>query len=175
MSESMHVIICTFDASEANAVQIKRALEVWDRNNAGVHLDNIAIVQKNADGQISLRETRDIHQELSDIAGVISGSVAWLVYAIAGSLGPVASQMAQQQAQQGVTRLVGDMGFSDEVLTEIGAALDAGSFALITAVPPAEQPLVIAELEQLGGTITQQLVPPEVLARLVSQDTARNP
>lgn len=174
MSESMHVIVCTFDASAASAGQIRHALEVWDRQTSMVRLKNIAVVQKSADGRITLREKQDIHRELSDVAGVLSGSVAWLVYAIAGAFGPEASQMAQSQTRQRVAGLLGDTGFPDAALEEIGMALDAGSFALITLVTPEEQPLVVAELEHLGGKITQHLVPPAVLEELARQGSGQN-
>jgi uncharacterized membrane protein len=170
----MHVIVCTFDASAASAGQVRHALEVWERQTSMVRLNNIAIVQKNAHGEITLREKQDIHRELSDIAGVISGSVAWLVYAIAGAFGPEASQMAQSQTRQRVAEMLGDVGFPDAALVEIGQALDAGSFALITLVTSEEQPLVIAELEHLGGKITQHLVPPAVLEQLARQGMGRN-
>ncbi len=167
MSDSMQLIICTFDAA-TRASEVQEAIRAWDRQIDTVRLGNIAIVQKTSDGQISFRETEDIGQELGNITGAIAGGVAWFVYAFAGSFGAVAGPMARFKTENSVRRLVGDMGFPDPALQEIGAQLNAGSSALITLVQSGEISLVITELQRLGGTIVEHAVAADIVAELMN-------
>ncbi len=174
MAERMQVIICAFDALEANADQVRKSLQLWDQHTDLVRLGNIVLVQKNEVGQITFRETHDLQREVSDFTGVAVGSVAWFVYAIAGSLGAIAGPVAGEYARTTVRSLLGDDGLPDTLLQHVGAALDAGSFALVTLVKPQEQPLVLAELERLGGTVIQQPVPLDAADRLLRQQTSED-
>jgi uncharacterized membrane protein len=58
------------------------------------------------------------------------------------------------------------MGFPDYTLQQIGETLDAGSSALITLVRPDEEPIVIEELQKLGGTIVQHTIDADVATLL---------
>lgn len=173
MSVSMQLIICTFDAA-TRASEVHEAIRAWDRQIDAVRLGNVAIVQKSSDGQISFRETEDIGRELSNITGAIAGGVAWFVYAFAGSFGQIAGPWARFRAENSVRRLVGDMGFPDYALEDIGNQLDAGSSALITLVQPGEAPLVRAELQRLGGTIVEHEIAPEIVAELLNESSAES-
>lgn len=165
MSEQMQLIICTFDATD-RAEEVEQIIQTWDRRLDTIKLGNVAIVQKTPDGQISFRETRDIRSEVTEIAGEVFGEIAALIYAVAGSLGAVAGPMAGFFTQDVLQGLVRDMGFPDEALQAIGERLDVGSSALLTLVRSYEQPLVVAQLEQLGGKIVEHIIPPEIIARL---------
>lgn len=170
-SDGLHLIICVFEAEDVQkrADEVRHTLKVWDRHTDLVRLGNVAVVAKDQEGEVRFRETQDIHQELGSIAGAVAGSVAWFIYTFVGLLGSVAGQTVSHQTQQATAALVGDMGFPDKALREIGIALDRGSFALITLVRPADQELVVNELENLGGTLVQHLVPPHVVAQLERQ------
>jgi uncharacterized membrane protein len=62
-----------------------------------------------------------------------------------------------------------DVGFPDEILRQLGEQLLAGSSALITLVDPDHSATVVAELEQLGGTIMQGQLPAETVAALMGE------
>lgn len=167
MARQMKVIVATFDAA-TQAEEVEEKLQQWDREFEQVKLGNIAVIQKNAAGQVSFRETHDIRSEIAGVVGTVTGSVAWVVYAIAGSLGSVAGPLVGYETTSAVERLLGDMGFPDDALQQIGEELQHGSSALVLLVSPDEEALVVKELQQLGGTLMQHLVPDELAARLTS-------
>jgi uncharacterized membrane protein len=173
MSESMRLIICTFDATD-KADAVKDTLHAWERRLHTVKLGNIAIVHKTTEGQVSFRETHDIRYELGAMTGALAGGVAWFLYAFAGSFGPIAGKWAGYQVENAVERAVTDMGFPDHTLQQIGESLDAGSSALITLVRPDEEPIVVEELQRLGGTIVQHTIDAELAAELQATPGVRD-
>lgn len=168
MAESMRLIICTFDAAD-RAEEVKDVIQKLDTQLDTIKLGNIAVVQKSPDGQISFREAGDIRNTLSEIAGVVAGGMAWLAYAIAGGVAPAAGHMAGLDAENAVAARLRDHGFSDEALHEVGERLRAGASALIALVRSAEEPVVVAELERLGGHIQAHGIAPELAAELTRQ------
>jgi len=168
MSQEMRLIVCAFDATD-KADEVEEALEALDRRLETIKLGNIAIVEKTADGQVSFRETKDHRNVISQVTGMAAGAASWLVYAFAGSLGYQAGPAAYSVSYNTAERLIRDSGFLDDALREVGEHLDAGSSALITLVTPDEEPVVIEELERLGGKLIQQDVAPEILAELTEE------
>ena len=168
MSQQMRLIVCAFDAAD-KAEEVEQALEALDRRLETIKLGNIAVIERDAGGQVSFRETRDRRNALSQVTGMAAGAVAWLVYAFAGSLGYQAGPAAYSASYNTAERLIRDSGFYDEALREIGEHLDAGSSALITLVTPEEEPIVVEELERLGGKLIQADVAPEIIAELTGQ------
>jgi uncharacterized membrane protein len=164
----MRLIVCAFDAAD-KADEVEQALEALDRRLETIKLGNIAIVERSADGEVGFRESRDHRNVLSQVTGMAAGAAAWLVYAFAGSLGYQAGPAAYSASYNTAERLIRDRGFLDEALREVGEHLDAGSSALITLVTPDEEPVVVEELERLGGKLIQQEVAPEVYAELMQE------
>jgi uncharacterized membrane protein len=169
MSQEMRLIVCAFDATD-KADEVEQALEALDRRLETIKLGNIAIVEKTADGQVSFRETKDHRNVISQVTGMAAGAASWLVYAFAGSLGYQAGPAAYSVSYNTAERLIRDSGFLDDALREVGEHLDAGSSALITLVTPDEEPVVIEELERLGGKLIQREIAPELLAELTQQE-----
>ena len=169
MSQEMRLIVCAFDATD-KADEVEEALEALDRRLETIKLGNIAIVEKTADGQVSFRETKDHRNVISQVTGMAAGAASWLVYAFAGSLGYQAGPAAYSVSYNTAERLIRDSGFLDDALREVGEHLDAGSSALITLVTPDEEPVVIVEIERLGGKLFQREIAPELLAELTQQE-----
>ena len=166
MAQSLQLIICTFDGAE-KAEEVRQAIEALDVRLDTIKLGNIAVVKKNADGQIVFHETAERRVEaLSTAAGAVVKGVTWLLYNIAGMLGPVAGPLAGQETKAIVQSIAPDVGFPDDALRDIGDRLDAGHSALITLVRPEEYPVVVAELERLGGQLVDHRLPADVVARL---------
>jgi uncharacterized membrane protein len=168
MSQEMQLIVCAFDAAD-KADEVEQALEALDRRLETIKLGNIAIVEKTADGQVSFQETKDHRNVISQVTGMAAGAASWLVYAFAGSLGYQAGPAAYSVSYNTAERLIRDNGFLDDALREVGEHLDAGSSALITLVTPEEEPIVIQELERLGGKLIQRDIAPELLAELMQE------
>jgi uncharacterized membrane protein len=165
MAENMRLIICTFDGVD-RADEVKQVVEQLDARLDTIKLGNIAVIHKSADGQVSFRETGDIRNELSQIAGVVAGGLAWLAYAIVGGVAPAAGQQAELDTQNAIAGNLRDQGFTDEALFEIGQRLVAGNSALIALVRAEEENVVVAELERLGGTIVAHGIAPELAEQL---------
>jgi uncharacterized membrane protein len=165
MPTEMRLIVCTFDAT-GRAEEVKDALKALDRKLDSIKLGNIALVEKFADGQIGVRETQDHRDGISRVTGAVTGAVGWFVYAFAGSLGYQAGPLAFEAGYNTAERLVQDAGFPDSALREIGEHLDAGSSALITLVKAEEQPIVVEELQRLGGHLIEHDIPPEIAKEL---------
>jgi uncharacterized membrane protein len=161
----MQLIISTFDMA-AQAAEVRRSLEILSRDVQSVHLDRLAIVERSADGQIGLSEHNDWRQLLSSTMGAVAGTVTSFLYAFVGLIGPSTGATAAKTASNVAESLVRDMGFPDDALYALGERLADGQAALIVLIDPADEPLVRAELERLGGMITEHLIPPEIAARL---------
>jgi uncharacterized membrane protein len=169
VSEEMRLIVCAFDAAE-KAEEVEQALEALDRRLETIKLGNIAIIERTAEGQVSFRESKDHRNVVSQVTGMVAGAASWLIYAFAGSLGYQAGPAAYSVSYNTAERLIRDSGFYDEALREIGEHLDAGSSALITLVTAEEEPVVVEEIERLGGRLIQQEVGPELLAELTQKE-----
>jgi uncharacterized membrane protein len=165
MADSMRLVVCTFDAAD-RAAEVREIMQKLDARLDTIRLGNIAVVQKTAGGQISFRESHDIRNELSEIAGIVASGLTWLAYAIVGGVAPAAGQMAGIDTKNAVAAQLRDHGFSDEALHEVGERLSAGESALLALVRPDEEPVVVAELERLGGTIQAHGIAPELAAEL---------
>ena len=166
MSDGFHLLVYTFDsAGQADAA--RGALEALDRQLGGAQ-GHVAVVQHDADGAISLREPRDLREELSSLASQVAGGVTWFVYTFVGLIGPPPAMIAEQLTDAAVHRLVRDSGFPDAALHEIGAELGAGSAAVVALMPTAERDPAVAKLVQLGGRLWEHQLPPEVVAALQS-------
>ena len=171
MTENLQLIICAFDET-GRADEVKGALKELDKESPTVQLGDIAIVKKDADGNISFHETGDRRTVVSKVAGAVAGGAAWFVYAFAGSLGNTAGPLVYNDAYNAAQSRLKDTGFPDSALRELGEHLDAGSSAIITLVTDDEAPLVKARLEQLGGVFIEHTLPAEVAAALTTTDAA---
>jgi uncharacterized membrane protein len=164
MSDEMRLLVYTFD-SVGRAEAAREALEALDRQ-LGERRGHFAVVQKGPDGVISLREPRDLRQEIAEVAASVAGGVTWFLYTFVGLIGAPPALMAERAADETAHRLVRDAGFPDQALYEIGEALSAGAAALVAVVPAAERDALVAELERLGGQLWEHALPPAVAAAL---------
>lgn len=169
MNDDLHLLVYTFHAvSQAEAA--RTALATIDTQLGGSRPGQLALVQKSTDGQISLRETGDSREELSNIVASVAGGITWFVYSFVGLFGPPPAIFADHLADSAVHRLVRDSGFPDQALFEIGEELDAGSAAVIALVSTSERLPFVSELERLGGRLWEHQLPASVVAELRSSD-----
>ena len=166
MNDDLRLLVYTFD-SAGQAEAARSALEVLDRHLGGVQ-GHVAVVRREADGSISLREPQDLREELSDLASRLVGGATWFVYTFVGLMGPQPAVIAEQLTDDAVHRLVRDGGFPDAALHDIGQELAAGSAAVVALLPDAERGAAVAELEQLGGRLWDHPLPPAVTQALRS-------
>jgi uncharacterized membrane protein len=162
---SSQLIICAFEGAD-KADAVLDAIVELDRKTDAIKLGNIAVVKRNDAGEIVFHESRDWRNFASKTAGAVTEGVTWLLFNIAGMMGPVSGPLAGQQATNAVNRFASDSGFPDSALRELGERLDAGQSALITLVKPEEQALVVQELERLGGHIVSHEVAGDLIDKL---------
>ena len=162
---SSHLIICAFEGAEMADV-VSDAIVELDRKTEAIKLGNIAVVSRNDAGQIVFHESKDWRNFASNTAGAVTEGVTWLLFNIAGMMGPVSGPLAGQQAKNTVNRFARDSGFPDPALRELGERLEAGQSALITVVKPEERPIVEQELERLGGHIVSHEVAGDLIEKL---------
>jgi uncharacterized membrane protein len=165
MATSLQLILCMFDGAD-KAESVKQAIRALDKQLDTIKLGNIAVVRKNEQGEIEFNETADRRERISDVTGSVVNGVTWLVYNFAGMLGPVAGVTAGGHAKYAVERFMSDSGFPDIALRQVGERLDAGHSALITMVQPDERPIVVAELQKLGGHVLEHELPADVIEAL---------
>lgn len=160
----MRLLVYTFD-SVGRAEAARAALADLDRR-LGERQGHFAVVQKAADGTISLREPRDLRQEIATVAAGVAGGLTWFLYTFVGLMGTPPAFMAEQAADETAHRLVRDSGFPDQALYEIGEDLATGAAAVIALAPAEERDPMVAELERLGGRLWEHQLPAAVAAEL---------
>ncbi len=164
MSDDMRLLVYTFD-SVGQAEEARADLVALDRQIGERH-GHFAVVQKDGNGTISLREPHDLQQELAQIATAVAGGVAWFLYTFVGLMGTPPAFMAEQATDVAAHRMVRDSGFPDQALYEIGEALIVGSAAVVAVVPADERDAIVAELERLGGDLWEHRLPAAIVAEL---------
>lgn len=161
----MQLIIGTFDAAE-QAEEVERSLQRLSRDVQAVHLGRLALVERREDGQIGLSERNDWREQIGSALGAVAGTVTSFLYAFVGLIGPSTGSAVAETTANAAESLVRDIGFPDDALYAIGEQLQAGQTALIALVEPADEPIVRAELERLGGKIVQHTLPAAIIERL---------
>jgi len=163
------LMVCTFDG-DTKADEASAAIQALDQQTDAIKLGNIAVLRKNAQGDVTFSETDELREytrgtRFGIVLGWLMGAANTLVGAPLGVAPGVESGAAfgtEAAAQR-------DVGFPDETLRQVGEQLHAGSSALVTLVDPDRSATVVAELEKLGGTIAQGQLPPETIAALMGE------
>jgi len=167
MADEQDLIIATFDTL-SRAHEVKKTLQQLDRRPGAIDVGNIAVVEKDAKGNINLHETEDHKALLGEIAGTVAGAVAWVAYSLSGAgNASAAGSMAYEDTDNAIEGRTRDVGFSDEELYELGERLDAGHSALVLLASAKDTPEVTSELQELGGTVISQPITPEMLAEIM--------
>jgi len=166
MAPQTQLIICLFDG-DAKADEARSAIQALDEQLDTIKLGNIAILRKDADGQLSFSETEELHEYTRDTKfGIVLGWLLGAANTLAGAPLGVAPGVEAGAAFGTKAAAQRDVGFPDEALRQLGEQLHAGSSALVTLVAPDQATAVVAELEKLGGTITHGQLPPATIAAL---------
>src|SRR6476659_6912638 len=166
MASNTQLIICTFDG-DAKAEAAGAAIQALDERLGTLKLGNIAILRKGADGNVTFWETEALREYRRDSTfGIVLGWLLGAANTLVGAPLGVAPGVESGAALGTEVAAQRDVGFPDDALRQIGQQLHAGSSALVTLVEPDQSPLVIAELEKLGGTIVQSQLPAATVAAL---------
>lgn len=167
MTRHDQVVLCTFTRTEL-AAEALQALQRLESRRPGMQPDNVAVIRRNDQGEISFYETREIEEASSTSS--LAMVVGWMLGAagaiLGAPLGPDYGVRFGAYAADDAT-LRHDVGFPDEILRRLGEQLQAGSSALLMLVHASQREHILAELRQLGGELVEiSTLPPATLEAL---------
>jgi uncharacterized membrane protein len=128
---------------------------------AVVDLKSAAVVVREADGRIRIRETRDFDAKQGAMGGALAGGVLGL---LGGGLlrGAILGAAGGALAGKAI-----DLGINDEYLRSIGESLGSGTSALVALVAFHRVDKAMEELDRFeGGTILRHTLSDEVYQQL---------
>lgn len=145
---------------EYKADEVLNTLKQMDVE-ATVDLKSAAVVKRDAEGKVRIKETKDFDAKQGAIGGAVAGGLLglltgrFLVGAIVGAAGGAA-------AGHGI-----DMGLNDEYLKTVGESLGSGSSAIVALVSFERVERAMEELDKFeGGTILRHTLSDEVYQQL---------
>jgi uncharacterized membrane protein len=153
------MVVVAFE-DEYKADEVLNTLKQMDVE-ATVDLQSAAVVKRDAEGKVRIKETKDFDAKQGAIGGAVAGGLLglltgrFLVGAIVGAAGGAA-------AGHGI-----DMGLNDEYLKSIGDSLGSGSSAIVALIAFERVERAMEELDKFeGGTILRHTLSDEVYQQL---------
>jgi uncharacterized membrane protein len=143
--------------------QAQSGVQALLANHLALEPGDLGVVSKRADGELSIvdaAEDRELHQ-LSTL-GRVTGWLFGLVGAVVGSPVTIWQTTSAGDLLASDVALRHDAGLPDEALRHVGEHLRAGSTAVVALANEEETGPITATLEQLGATIYQGQLPPDL-------------
>jgi uncharacterized membrane protein len=155
-----HEMVVVAFEDEFKAEEVLNTLKQLDVE-AAVDLKSAAVVKRDAEGKVRIRETRDFDAKQGAIGGAVAGGLLGL---LGGGLlrGAILGAAGGALAGKGI-----DLGLNDEYLKSIGESLGSGASAIVALVAFERVEEAMAELDKFeGGTILRHTLSDEVLERV---------
>lgn len=124
----LQIIVAAFQEEDAADEALKTLKEA--KKEKLISIDNAAVIRKDDDGKLHIKETSDMGGGKGAGVGVLVGGAIGL---IGGPLG-VAVGGALGAAVGGITAKLYDGGFKDDRLREIGSSLTPGTSAIVAVI-----------------------------------------
>lgn len=124
----LQIIVAAFQEEDAADAALKTLKEA--KKEKLISIDNAAVIRKDEDGKLHIKETADMGGGKGAGVGVLVGGAIGL---IGGPLG-VAVGGALGAAVGGLTAKLYDGGFKDDRLREIGSSLTPGTSAIVAVI-----------------------------------------
>jgi len=124
----LQIIVAAFQEEDAADEALKTLKEA--KKEKLISIDNAAVIRKDDDGKLHIKETSDMGGGKGAGVGVLVGGAIGL---IGGPLG-VAVGGALGAAVGGITAKLYDGGFKDDRLREIGISLTPGTSAIVAVI-----------------------------------------
>ena len=128
---------------------------------ATVDLKSAAVVKRDAEGQVRIKETSDFDAKQGAIGGAVAGSLLGL---LGGSLlkGAILGAAGGALAGHGI-----DIGLDDEYLKSVGESLGTGTSAIVALIAFERVERAMEVLDRFeGGTILRHTLSDEVYQQL---------
>jgi uncharacterized membrane protein len=153
------LLVVAFD-DEGGADNALKALEAAkEEHNVGIH--NAALIRRDADNTLHIREMAAWSAGTDSAAGVLIGGAIGLLFPprilVSGALGATIGGMAA---------LLTDSGLPDARLKELGATLRPGTSALIALVEREHGAELERQLGALGARTVREGIQPNMAAQL---------
>jgi uncharacterized membrane protein len=163
----IELVVAAF-SDETRAGAVLKDLKGLEKEGV-ILLVNAAVMVKDENGKISIKETEDVSSGKGALFGAIAGGIIGL---LGGPVGVIVGAAAGA-ATGGVAAGKIDMGFPNDALKELESSLTPGSSAILALIQHQWVDTVVAELEKAGARLFRQALKEEIAAQLV-EDEARN-
>ena len=161
----IELIVAAFN-DPAKAGEVLEAMKDLQKEEI-FRLLNAAIMVKDRDGKVSIKETEDVGAGKGALAGAIVGGLIGL---LGGPVGVVVGAAAGA-ATGGVAAHKIDMGFPDDTLEELKESLTPNSSAILALIQHQWVDRVVEEMEKAGATLFRQALKDDLAAQLASGET----
>jgi uncharacterized membrane protein len=155
-----HEMVVVAFKDETKADEVLSTLKQLDVE-ATVDLKSAAVVKRDAEGKVKIKETKDFDAKQGAIGGAVAGGLLGLLTGrfLAGAIVGAAGGAA---AGHGI-----DMGLDDEYLKSVGESLESQNSALVALIAFERVERAMAELDKFeGGTILRHTLSDEVYQQL---------
>jgi uncharacterized membrane protein len=153
LSESQYeVILAVFGDEHAAAIGYKDLHKA--EKDKKVDLENVALIHKEAEGKIEIKEDAEKIAGEAGIGALVGGALGIL----AGPAG-VITFGALGAALGGISAKLDDAGFDDTRLRNLGETLEPGNSAIVTVLETESTEQLIAELENRGARVAVEKLP----------------
>ena len=156
----LQIIVAAFQEEDA-ADQALKALKEAKREKL-ISIDNAAVIKKDDDGKLHIKETADMGGGKGAGVGALVGGAIGL---LAGPLG-VAAGGALGAAVGGLTAKLYDGGFKDDRLRQIGTSLEPGTSAIIAVIEHRWVAELERELAEEGADVTTAVLAADIAEQL---------
>jgi uncharacterized membrane protein len=156
---SYEMMVVAFE-NEYKADEVLSTLKQLDVE-ATVDLKSAAVVKRDAEGKVRIKETTDFDAKQGAIGGAVAGGLLGL---LTGKLlvGALVGAAGGAVAGKGI-----DLGLNDEYLETVGESLESQNSALVALIAFERVDRAMAELEKFeGGTILRHTLSDEVFQQL---------
>ncbi len=160
----IELVVVVFDGPEKAAESLKFLKKIKRRGSIAA-IRNSAVLVKDKDGQVSLKEAEDVDKKQGTIFGAVTGGLIGL---LAGPVGAVVGAAAGAATGRVAADKI-DMGFSNEYLEEMQDSLQPGTSAIIALVEHQWRSSVTEALEDLGGKLFRQALPDEIVSQAAAE------
>ncbi len=145
-----NLVVITFDNME-EASKVREALKA---QSANISLDDSAVIVKDEEGEIHIKDEVD----RGVAVGAVGGGALGLL--IGGLLFPIGGLVLGAMGGALVGKLL-DMGIDKKFIDQVSESLEPGSSALFVLVREANPNVALATLRPYKGTVYHTSLPPE--------------
>jgi len=159
MDTPLELIVSTYSDPHMAANVLSQLKKMAD--DKALDIRNAAIVVKDENGHVHLKDEEDVGTGAGVLFGAITGGLIGLLGGPAGAIvGVVAGA-----ATGGAAAAIIDMGFSNDQLKELQASMPAGSSALIVLVEHKWIEKLVGELEKNRGKLFRHELSPSTIGQ----------